>query len=414
MVQDLLKKARRLRAPHVLAAAFLLYIGFVALYPLAQLLDCTKALVRDEMSPADYIESVDELYYGMLSTEQDQPLLQNKGTYIDLNGAMARLMGQPMMNERVTLKNGHLSHVVSWRSTPEEIEFTAQNITALARKQASQGRQFLFVLTPAQISKYEDLLPAGYTDTTNETADALLALLAQNGVPCLDLREQMWAENITNAEAFFVTDHHWKPQTGFWAYTKILDTLEAMGAIGSVDSFYTDSGQYEFVTYPDTFLGSSGKRTGIYYAGVDDSIFIQPRFDTEISLTIPEREVDLTGRYEDVCYNTEDEVHLDDPDFFQYSAYSLYGWGDNGLNQWRNEQAPDSSKVMLIGDSFGNIPFSLMSLYFSSCEELDMRYYSGDFGAHYKDFQPDIVILEATLDQVIAENTTYAFCREDP
>ena len=206
-----------------------------------------------------------------------------------------------------------------------------------------------------------------------------------------------------------MTDHHWKPQTGFWAYTKILSVLEESGAMASMDSFRTDSSQFDFVTYPNTFLGSSGKRTGICYAGVDDAIFIQPKFDTEITLSIPDRELELSGRYEDVCYNTDDPLNPDDPDYFQFNAYGLYGWGDNGLNQWRNKNAPVDTNVLLIGDSFGNIPFSLMSLYFSSCDELDMRYYSGDFQAHFREYQPDIVILEATPDQVVAENTCYSF-----
>lgn len=406
---ELLKKAQKLRPTHLLAAAFLLYISFVALYPLEPLKNYTKNLIKGEISVSAYMDAIDELYYGMLSTEQNQPLLQNKGTYINLNGAMARLLGQPMMNERVKLKNGHLSNVVSWRNSQEDIVYTAQNITSLAQMQEKNGGQFLFVLTPSQISKYENLLPEGYTDTMNDTSDVLLSLLAQNGVACLDLREELHKDQISNADAFFVTDHHWKPQTGFWAYTKILGALERSGAVKSVDSFYTDSSHYDFVTYHDSFLGSSGKRTGVCYAGVDDSVFIQPKFDTQITLTIPERELELTGRYEEVCYNTDDELNPDHPDFFQFNAYGLYGWGDNGLNQWRNEHAPVDANVMLIGDSFGNIPFSLMSLYFSSCDELDMRDYSGDFQAHFRDYQPDIVILEATLDQAVAENTCYPF-----
>ena len=406
---ELLKKARKLRPAHLLAAAFLLYIGFVALYPLEPLKNDTKSLLKGEISVSAYMDRIDEMYDGMLSTEQAQPLLQNKGTYINLNGAMAKLLGQPMMNERVKLKNGHLTSVVSWRHSQEDIEYTAHNITRLSQMQQKNGGQFLFVLAPSQISKYEDLLPEGYTDTMNDTSDTLLSLLAQNGVAYLDLREALHKDQISNADAFFVTDHHWRPQTGFWAYTKILSALEESGAIASVDGFYTDSSHYDFVTYPNTFLGSSGKRTGICYAGVDDSIFIQPQFDTEITLTVPDRELELTGRYEEVCYNSEDTLNPDNPDYFQFNAYGLYGWGDNSLNRWRNENAPDNSKVMLIGDSFGNIPFSLMSIYFSDCDELDMRYYSEDFQRHYQDFQPDIVILEATLDQAVAENTCYSF-----
>ena len=184
---ELLKKAQKLRPAHLLATAFLLYIGFVALYPLEPLKNDTKSLLKGEISVSDYMDRMDERYYGMLSTEQDQPLLQNKGTYINLNGGMAKLLGQPMMNERVRLKNGHLTSVVSWRHSQEDIEYTAQNITSLARMQERTGGHFLFVLTPSQISKYEDLLPEGYTDTMNDTSDALLSLLAQNGVACLDL-----------------------------------------------------------------------------------------------------------------------------------------------------------------------------------------------------------------------------------
>lgn len=410
---ELLKKAQKLRPAHILALAFLLYIGFVALYPLEPLKNDTKSLLKGEISVSDFMDRMDDRYYGMLSTEQNQPLLQNKGTYINLNGGMAKLLGQPMMNERVKLKNGHLTNVVSWRHSQEDIEYTAQNITSLARMQERKGGQFLFVLAPSQISKYEDLLPEGYTDTMNETTDILLSLLAQNGVAYLDLREELHKEQISNADAFFVTDHHWNPQTGFWGYTKILNALEASGAIISADSPCTDSSQFDFVTYPDTFLGSSGKRTGICYAGVDDSVFIQPKFETAITLTIPDRELELSGRYEDVCYNTDDTLNPDDPDYFQFNAYGLYGWGDNALNKWRNEHAPVDANVMLIGDSFGNIPFSLMSLYFTSCDELDMRYYSGDFQEHFLDYQPDIVILEATLDQAVAENTCYSFFGND-
>lgn len=400
---------RKLTPSRLLAVLFLLFIGYVACEPFPQFLSNTRALITEGISPRNYIRSIDDQYSGMLSTEKEKPLLQSKGTYINLNGLMANLLGQPMMNDRVTLKNGHLASLVSWRYSQEEIENAGENISRFAQRQLSQGKQFLFVMVPSQISKYEDLLPTGYTDTTNETADILLELLTQNGVPCLDLRETMHSEGMTQADAYFTTDHHWKPQTGFWAYTKMLEALQQFDVIAPVDSFYTDSGNFEFVTYEKTFLGSSGKRTGIYYAGLDDSIFIRPKFDTEISVTIPDRGLDLTGRYEDVGYNTEVEMDYSHPDYFNENAYGLYGWGDTSLTQWRNENAPENAKVMLIGESFGNIPFSLMSLYFSSADELDMRYYSSDFAGYYASYQPDIVIMEVNVDQAVAEITTYPY-----
>lgn len=403
---------RKLTPSRLLAVLFLLFIGYVACEPFPQFLSNTKAFITEGISPRNYIRSIDDQYSGMLSTEKEKPLLQSKGTYINLNGLMANLLGQPMMNDRVTLKNGHLASLVSWRYSQEEIENAGENISRFAQRQLSQGKQFLFVMVPSQISKYEDLLPTGYTDTTNETADILLELLTQNGVPCLDLRETMHSEGMTQADAYFTTDHHWKPQTGFWAYTKMLEALQQFDVIAPVDSFYTDSGNFEFVTYEKTFLGSSGKRTGIYYAGLDDSIFIRPKFDTEISVTIPNRGLDLTGRYEDTAYNTDVETDYSHPDYFNENAYGLYGWGDTSLTQWRNEHAPENARVMLIGESFGNVPFSLMSLYFTSCDELDMRHYTDNFAEYYASYQPDIVILEVNVDQAVAEITTYPYFPE--
>lgn len=403
---------RKLTPSRLLALLFLLFIGYVACAPFPQFLSNTKALITEGISPRNYIRSIDDQYSGMLSTEKEKPLLQSKGTYINLNGLMANLLGQPMMNDRVTLKNGHLASLVSWRYSQDAIESASENIARFAQKQLSQGRQFLFVMVPSQISKYEDLLPTGYTDTTNETADILLELLTQNGVPCLDLRETMHAEGMTQADAYFTTDHHWKPQTGFWAYTKMLEALQQLDVIAPVDPFFTDSGNFEFVTYEKTFLGSSGKRTGIYYAGLDDSIFIRPKFDTEISVTIPNRGLDLTGRYEDTAYNTDVETDYSHPDYFNENAYGLYGWGDTSLTQWRNEHAPENARVMLIGESFGNVPFSLMSLYFTSCDELDMRHYTDNFAEYYASYQPDIVILEVNVDQAVAEITTYPYFPE--
>lgn len=412
MLQSLLKKRKSLKASHALTILFLVFIVYVGLAALPEFLFNTGSTFYWKNSLRHYIQTVDEQYEGMLTTEKDNALLQNKGTYINLNGLMAKLMGQPMMNERVTLKNGHLTSLVTSAPDSAQIQSTADNIARFYQKQTENGGHFLFVMVSSQIGKYEDLLPTGYTDTTNETADQLLALLDEAGVPYLDLRESMLEDGLTTADSYFTTDHHWLPQTGFWAYTKILDKLEELGAIGPVDPFYTDVKNFQFQTYEDSFLGSSGKRTGVYYADVDDSIFIVPEFDTDISITIEERNLSLRGRFEDICYNTDVNPDYTDPDFLNDNMYGLYGWGDTQVTQWRNETAPETGRFMLIGESFGNIPFSLMSLYLSSCDEVDTRHYSGDFTAYYENYAPDTVVMEVNVDQAIAEITNYPYFPE--
>ena len=394
----------RIRSVHVLAALFLLYIFYVGLAPLPQFLIHTGKTFQEELG-SSYIQKINSQYEGMLSTEAQYPLLQNKGTYIHFNGLMAKTLRQPLMNDRVMLKNGHLGRLVSEVSSQEAIRRAADNIIRFHNAHTSQGKNFLFVMVPSQISKYEDLLPPGYTDTTNADADAFLALLDDAGVPYLDLREELQAEGISVTDAYYVTDHHWTPQTGFWAYQKMVSKLEQMGAIAPVDPFYTDPENFTFETHPDSFLGSSGKRTGKYYAGVDDSVLIRPNFETDIRISVPERQLELQGRFEDVAYNTEAVHNYADPDFFQENVYGLYGWGDTQITHWRNAPAPEQSRFLLIGESFGNIPFSLMSIVFGSCDEMDLRYYQEDFPDYYGSYQPDTVIVLVNVDNTLSEFT---------
>ena len=412
MRTNILNKIRKLRPAHLLAFLFLAYTFRLSLAAAPEFLYHLGRELYWKTGYSHLIETVDEQYGGMLTTEKEQPLLQNKGTYINLNGQMANILGQPMMNDRVTLKNGHLASLVPDSPDPEEIREAADNILGFYNTHAAGNGKFLFVMVPSQISKYEDLLPVGYTDTTNASADTFLAYLKEGGVPYLDLREEMQEDGLSVTDAYFQTDHHWTPQTGFWAYGKILKKLAEIHAIEPVDPFCTDPDNYTFETYPDTFLGSSGKRTGIFYAGLDDSIYIRPDFETDITVSVPERNLEKRGRFEDVAYNTEAVHNFEDPDFFQENVYGLYGWGDTAITHWRNAQAPDQSRFLLMGESFGNIPFSLMSIPLGCCDEIDLRYFEeDDFPEYYTSYDPDTVVLLFNVDNVISEFTDFDYLK---
>lgn len=400
---------KSLTSTKILAAVFVIFSIYVGLAAFPQFLTSSGTALTEKKSFTKYIDNIDEQYFGMLSTDLDQPMLHNKGTYINLNGFMANIMGQVEMNDRIKLKNGYLS-TLGTSFKKEKMDEVFVNIQNLCQKQTEQGKYFLFVLAPSKSWKSEEYFPVGYYDKSNTDATYLLNLFDANGIPYLDLRESLEEENIAFEDIFFATDHHWTPQTGFWAYTKILNKLEEMGAVGQLKDLYVQKNNYNFDIYENSFLGSSGKRTGRYYAGLDDFCLISPKFDTNINIKIEKKNIDLTGRFEEIAYSNLD--NLEKNDYFNENPYALYGWADQALISWRNDMAPEKSKVLMIGDSFGNVPFSLMSLYFASCEELDMRHFDDNFTEFYEKFNPDTTIFLINLNRLLAANASFPFFRD--
>lgn len=398
----------KITSARILAVLFLAFSIYTSTAAIPQFFTNCKVALEEGKTFREYIALIDEQYHGMLSTKLDQPALHSKGTYINFNGLMAKILDQTEMNDRFKLKNGYLvSNSTSLQKW--EMDEVFQNLQKLNEQQRERGKQFLFVLAPSKMYQHETLLPSGYIDNSYAAADYLLSLMDANNIAYLDLRQSMAEEGLTYTEAFFVTDHHWKPETGFWAYGKILEKLAENGNIAPVNTFYTNPHNFDFTVYEDAFLGSSGKRTGIYFAGVDDFCLISPKFDTTISVTIESSNIDLEKPFAEAAYAGYILKKLGDHDYFNEIPYSVYGWSDKPLTVWRNQNAPEDQKVMLIGDSYGNVPFAFMSLYFTACDELDMRHFTGIFSDYYEENLPDQMILLVNVNSLVSPNTTYSF-----
>ena len=387
---------------HVLAVILLAAIFYTASATLPLTLEQIGSYFRKSGKAAKpaITTQIGDSYLNML--DFDGNMLLNKGSYLNLNGLLARFMGQRFMNERVKLDNGHLA-LLNARC---DVTLPAKKVTQLCESQRERGGQFLFVIAPSQFPKYENILPAGFDDYTNLNADDLAGMLRANGVPVLDLRDALHEEGISHTDAFFVTDHHWTPETGFWAYTKVIEYFAGLGVIDVLESKYTDISEFNIEIFKNWFLGSSGRRTGIYYAGVDDFEIITPKFATDgMSVEIPGKNISKQGNFADVAYNMS-ENRLD---YFRCSPYSAYGNSDSGSKSYRNNSAPVDLKVLSIGDSLTNVPFTFLPLVFTTCDELDMRYYTGDFQEYYRDYNPDIIIIMVGAASPVQPNTTYNF-----
>ena len=331
------------------------------------------------------VRGLNKAYEGMLGFKNN--FINNKGTYINLNGLMARIMGQREMNDVVLLKNGHLTRPGYDKLT---LKTEVEQLTKLYNKQKEKNKDFLFVLAPSQVSKYEDLIPEEIKkkEYTNYNGDKLIEGLKENNIPYIDLREELHKEGITQAEAFFKTDHHWNIETGFWAYTKIIDRLLEDKTISKVDKEFLDLKNYTIEIKKNLFLGSSGKRVGKYYAGVDDFPVITPKKDFNFEVELVEENIKKQGKFEEVLC----DVNKLKKDYFNSGQYGYYTVKDNQRNII-NKDALEEKKVLLIGDSFSNIPLPFLSLNFVNVHKIAMKNFKENFEQYYNEYDPDIVIL---------------------
>ena len=396
-----MRKGKRIRMPHILGAIFIAFVVYVGAATIPE----TFAHISEFAKGAGIsgtAEKIDDDYRDMLGFKSYN--LQNKGFYINLNGLAARAMGQRFMNNVVKLENGHLT-LMGEEADDAVLSAAASQITKLYGAQKGRGKEFVFVMTPNQIPKNADVVPKGYKDYSNQNADKLIEMLAANGVPVIDLREELIKDGIDNSDAYFVTDHHWKPETAFWAYTRIVDYFAGNGVIGEVPAEYTDLSCYDIDVYEDWFLGSNGKRTGSYYAGVDDFSQIIPKFEAEISIEIPRIGLYKQGDFAEVAYDGSNLVL----DYYIASMYSAYGYGERDRKFWRNENAASDLRVLAIGDSNLNAPSVFFPLVFSEYDQLDMRMYKEDFKEYYSGYDPDVVILLIAPSSIDTKNVNYDF-----
>ena len=385
---------------HILPLVFLVFIVYVGSVAYPSAFSNIWHFLKGEYDFSYTAGQFELEYNSMLDFERIN--LQNKETYINFNGLMARAMGQRGMNNIVKLDNGHLTPLLQGI----DVSVAIRQISKLNEMQAKNGKVFLFVMAPFQVPENEDIIPPGYIDYSNMNADALLEGLAVNGVPVLDLREEMRKDGLNHSNSFFITDNHWKPETGFWAYTSIIEYLSENGMSGPIPDKYIDLESYNIDVRENCFLGNAGKRTGIYYGGLDDFSVITPKYETEIHAEIPSIELDKTGSFDEVMI---DWTMLELDYFILPSMHSAYSFGPRGFKSYLNEGAPIDLKLMAIGDSFSNIPFTFTPLVFKENDRLDMRHFKGDFKEYHLEFDPDIVVLLINPSAIHTANAMYDF-----
>ncbi len=305
-----------------------------------------------------------------------------KYQYVNLNGLIRAVLGQQEMNGVVKLDNGYLTTLYS-PVEKETVDKWAEQTLEFKDNLEKKGIEYLYVTVPHTIDKYNTQLPRGVEDYGNIFLDDMDRAMSDRGIKTLDLRECLHDEGLETYDIFYKTDHHWKTEGGFWAYTKLMEYLESACGF-EVDGKIKNLENYSVTTYEDWHLGSRGQRTGIFYAGIDDFNLILPEFDTYIEIYGS----DAGGTMEEMMI---DKSALQNREYTSRYTYDSVMGGSSAAS-WHNPDASVDKNVVIVGDSMIKSVAPYLALTFRNV------FFVGDNAVevlneeYVETYQPDLVI----------------------
>lgn len=313
--------------------------------------------------------------------------------YVEEYGLIQKIAGKKVLadagyGEIYKTKYGQIIFKIDKKDA--EVEASFLKVKNLKSELDKLGIPFLYVQAPFKLSGGTDDLPITRNDFSDYNVNKFLALLKENNIDYLDLREVLRTSEKTPKEIFYDTDHHWKIETAFDATGYIENKLNSDYGF-SIDEKYSNIKNYKQKIIKNCFLGSMGRRTGMLYAGLDDFNLITPDFDTNYTLTQIEngKTTVYEGDFEKAILNKE---YLTDKKFDPYlNRYAVYH-GDNEQLVFKNNLV-NNGRVMIIKDSFGIPVYSFLSLGVNEVRALDLRLFKFSVVEYAMKYKPDIVLL---------------------
>jgi hypothetical protein len=271
----------------------------------------------------------------------------------------------------------------------ESIPEYCNNIFTFNEYLNSEYIDFLYIQAPQKIAESEAEL---VKDFSNQNASALLAGLAERGVPALDLRQIIRENGLDHHELFYKTDHHWKAETGLWAAGIIADFLNNEHGFGlAAELLQPDMWRRDILE--KSFLGSVGRKATLDRAAPEDISIFYPNFETMYDFCIPTRKVDAEGSFS-IFYDTAMlQKQTKKSDFYSIIPYSAYLYGDNPVTAIHNKISGSRKRLLVIKDSFANVCVPFLSVVFEWVDVLDLRHFTGSVKTFIQQTAPDMVIV---------------------
>ena len=268
-----------------------------------------------------------------------------------------------------------------------------ENIQKIAEENGAR-----FLCCPVPQKAIFETPPSNIVNYNRSNYEKTLKQLEQRQIPYLDLCNHFNEES--EGDLYFVTDHHWKPLTGFDVSRAICEKLQQLYGF-NYQKKYTDLSSYEVKTLRNWFLGALGKKTGRFFvwSAAEDFDLIIPKFETELTEEIPAMNQIRKGDFQDVIFDQKFLIK----DYYHSNTYAAYSGGDHRLQIYRNHKMPEGPKIVVVRTSYACVVTPFLALQFSQLHLIDDRegnYPEGDIinlEDYLKTEKPEYVLVIESL-----------------
>lgn len=317
-------------------------------------------------------------------------------SYNNLIGCAAMPMNSNS-DKIIILNNGYMTYTEPVVEK-KDIGVLANNVADFSKYLEDKGITFIYANAASKVCKNNKQLPAGADENTNENADALIELLEEQNVNVLDYRPLQEERYPDWYSSYYITDHHWKNTTGLWAAGELAAVLNEKAGF-DFDLSLFDEDKYSIETTEDYFLGGQGRSLTTAVADLEPFSEVIPKFDTDFSIQIPTRGIDVRGKYEETLfrknfYETIANYSLEDFEIKE-DAYSSVMWRNDALGTVKNYITGDNEgkRILMIQDSFGYYLSTYLALGVPEIDFLNLNSFTGSLKAYIEETKPDAVVL---------------------
>lgn len=364
----------------ITAVAFIMILFIFSIFNIVVNFSVIKAAVLADEKPENG-ESITTLsaYIDNLDSTVNETII-GRYVFIEGYGVFHKLLGKKEENsfEIVKSDDGILYDNLLFSNTVKgDMNYSIDATRTLNEISEKAGAEFLVTMPPGKTMVNGVEQGSGYPNNYYmENTDYYLKNLEQSGIEYVDLRDSLFGLGWDMDELFYKTDHHWTTQASFQAFQTITKEMEQKYSVSLDPShYYTDAANYNFITYLDQYLGSSGRKTGaVFSGGLDDFVLIYPKFKTDFSFSAEQfgnlDHFSQRGRMEDALIDIS--VLNADKNMYETDYYGTYMYGVTyPFATIKNELNPNGPKVLLIRDSYACAPMTFFS---SVCSWMDVMY----------------------------------------